>query len=94
MRTNMPRHEFSTRPGDTWCKECNCTAAEHATLEFMDETDVADYVASHGVGDVNPDGITLAYALWAQGDDYATIGHEIVFRGLITGEPDGDHPNG
>ncbi|KZX58070.1 hypothetical protein A3709_19180 [Halioglobus sp. HI00S01] len=48
----------------------------------FDETQAADYIASHGNGDPTADGIALARKLFANGSTYAEIGHEVVFRGL------------
>lgn len=49
-----------------------------------------DYVIAHGSGTPTPAAYTLAAALWSQGDDYATIAHEIVFRGLTNDDRDDD----
>jgi hypothetical protein len=41
-----------------------------------------DYVLSHGFGEPTRHGLVLGQQLYDAGDDYATIGHEIVARGL------------
>lgn len=49
------------------------------------ERSFEEYVCSHGFGDPLPEAIGLGRLLHAEGDDYATIGHEIVARGLVEG---------
>jgi hypothetical protein len=80
MRTDQTPHTFSPRVGDSWCKRCNCTAVEHASLEFLDLNELRDYLSTQGVKSLRPTERKLAYTLWSQGDDYATIAHEIAFR--------------
>ncbi|APD91994.1 MAG: hypothetical protein CBC55_02640 [Gammaproteobacteria bacterium TMED95] len=43
-----------------------------------------DFVVSHGFGAPTDTGYTVAVELFSQGDDYATIGHELVARSLTT----------
>ena len=43
-----------------------------------------DFVVSHGFGAPTDAGYTVAEELFTQGDDYATIGHELVARSLTT----------
>lgn len=59
----------------------------HLEQPLMDVAELADFVASHGYGDVTQQGIQLAQALIAAGDDYATAAAEVSARGL-TFEPD------
>lgn len=53
--------------------------------EPMDRDQMHDYVVAHGYGAPTAAGWALADTLWAQGDDYATIAHEMVFRRLTEG---------
>ena len=83
MRTNTLSHVYHPRTGDTWCRTCNCTKVEHQTLEFLDSVILDDYLSSHGEATIiQLDELPLALDLWAAGDDYATIAHEILFRRL------------
>ena len=43
-----------------------------------------DVVVSHGFGAPTDAGYTVAEELFTQGNDYATIGHELVARSLTT----------
>lgn len=83
MRTDTLAHAFYPYVGQSWCRVCNCTEHEHQNLEFLDETELADYVAAQDYRKrITAAGFTLARELWAAGDDYATIAAEIVFRNL------------
>jgi len=53
--------------------------------EAFDWEKCEDYIVSHGFGDALFAAQDVARKLWGEGDDYATIGHEIVARGLTTG---------
>jgi hypothetical protein len=57
---------------------------EGREMRQFDEIELADYVCSHGFGDPTQEGVELGKKLIADGDDYATAGHEIVARGLTT----------
>lgn len=57
---------------------------------LMDVAQLEDFVASHGCGDVTQQGIQLAQALIAAGDDYATAAAEITARGLTFDPDDSD----
>ncbi|MCP4116144.1 MAG: hypothetical protein GY737_12205 [Desulfobacteraceae bacterium] len=50
--------------------------------EAFDWEKCEDYIASHGFGPALLKAQEVARELWELGDDYATIGHEIVARGL------------
>lgn len=54
---------------------------------LMDVLTLQDFVAYHGYGDATQEGIQLAQALIAAGDDYATAASEVTARGL-TNDPD------
>ena len=50
----------------------------------FDPDECHDFVVSHGFGEPTEAGYSLARELFAAGDDYATIGHEVVARCLTT----------
>lgn len=54
----------------------------------FDQDTLCDYIAAHGFGDPSDEGLELAFNMARQGDDYATIAHEVVFRGLTLGSDD------
>lgn len=51
-----------------------------------------DYVVAHGAGIPTPEGYEMGRRLIAEGDDYATAGHEVVARGLVQDEGEDDEP--
>lgn len=63
-------------------------ASAHVTA--FDEDMAHDYIASHGFGVPTAEGLAHAQLLFEAGDDYATIGHEIVGLGLTMGVQTGD----
>ena len=52
------------------------------TQQPFDEELAYDYIQSHGFGPPSDKGMALARELYEAGDDYATIGHEVVARQL------------
>lgn len=59
-------------------------------IPTFDEDMAHDYIASHGFGVPTVEGLAHAKLLYEAGDDYATIGHEIVARGMTMGFQTGD----
>ncbi|RCW64045.1 hypothetical protein DET61_11686 [Marinobacter nauticus] len=68
------RDEYEERLGVEGIKEVRREAFDWEKCE--------DYIASHGFGPADAQAQSVARELWEEGDDYATIGHEIVARGL------------
>lgn len=46
------------------------------------EDDCREYVAIYGKGEPTDEGMALARQMHAQGELYAAIAHEVVYRGL------------
>ena len=46
----------------------------------FDEDMAHDYILAHGFGPPSDEGMALARKLYEAGDDYATIGHEVVYK--------------
>ena len=53
------------------------------TQQPFDEDMAHDYILAHGFGPPSDEGMDLARELYAEGKDYATIGHEVVYRRLF-----------
>lgn len=51
-------------------------------LGIYNRTEVQDYVTSQGYGPITMEGWVMVREWWTRGDDYSTIAHELVFRGL------------
>ncbi|KRW83694.1 hypothetical protein [Marinobacter sp. P4B1] len=58
---------------------------KHVRVEAFDWERCEEYILSHGFGEPLFVAQAVARELWAEGDDYATIGHEVVARGLTAG---------
>ena len=52
------------------------------TQQPFDEDLAHDYILAHGFGPPSDKGMALARELYGEGQDYATIGHEVVARRL------------
>lgn len=68
------RDQYEERLGEEGMKEVRREAFDWEKCE--------DYIASHGFGPALLTAQEVARELWELGDDYTTIGHEIVARGL------------
>lgn len=75
--------EHRERPGE-WCKHCNCT--EEESDDHFDLEEFIDYVAVHGFGSPNDEGVAVGLELLATGDDVATAAAEVVARDLVLPE--------
>ena len=56
--------------------------------QIFDETEFADFVASHGQGDPTEAGLEAGRKLFAIDGDMAKAAFEIVFQGLVAPEED------
>lgn len=74
------RDQYEERLGEEGLKEVRREAFDWERCE--------DYIASHGFGSALLTAQDVARELYEQGDDYATIGHEIVARGLTFDQED------